>query len=79
MQFKVQPIYTIGLDYEGAWACVNRPELTDTLNELQFLNNREAMEGIQYSHSSMKVQMVERYACDLKARKMYIALTQQQL
>jgi len=46
MQFKVQPIYTIGLDYEGAWACVNRPELTDTLNELQFLNNREAMEGI---------------------------------
>jgi len=46
MQFNVQPIYTIGLDCEGAWACINRPELTDTLNELQFLNNREAVEGI---------------------------------
>lgn len=75
MQFNVQPIYTIGLDCEGAWACINRPELTDTLNELQFLNNREAVEGIQYSHSGMKAQMVKRYVSDLKARKIYIALT----
>jgi hypothetical protein len=33
-------IYIIGLDYEVAWDCVKRPELTDSLNELQFLNNR---------------------------------------
>jgi hypothetical protein len=34
MQFNVQPIYMIGLDYERAWACLNRPELTETLNEM---------------------------------------------
>jgi hypothetical protein len=45
MQFNVQPIYTVGLDYEEAWACIDRPELTDTLSELQ-LNNREATKGI---------------------------------
>ena len=36
MQFNVQPIYMIDLDYEGVWGCINRPELTDTLSELQF-------------------------------------------
>lgn len=40
MQFNVKQIYMMGLDYEEAWDCINRPELTDTLNELHFLNNR---------------------------------------
>lgn len=75
MQFNVQPIHVIGLDYEEVWACINRPELTDTLNELQFLNNREAMAGMQFSHSSIQAQIVERYANDLKVRKIYIAMT----